>query len=553
MTRSLQPARRRRHGLATAASVALLAATLAACGGSDSGGSTSGDGATSSGANVESGPWGAMINTGGSPVRGGVLKVNQDDAPAGISPLYLLKDPRNDTIQVVMQVFDQLTELRPGSIEPQPGLAERWEVSADGMTYTFRLRDAQFSNGSPVTADDVRYSLDRVRARGSFYVDLYASIERIETPDPATVVLRLKQPTPAMLSYLSFAGASIVPARLVRADERAFDRRPIGSGPFVVSSWKPDQSVELVRNDGYWRRGLPYLDGATLTSVPDDNTRVLNVQSGNAQVADFVPFAQIEAIDRGDAARVLIGPGADTTAIFVNSSRAPYGELEVRQALMYATPVQSIIDVVFHGKAPLANTILPKLEYWTDQARAYPYDPERARALLARSSVPEGFTARIQINADDQAASQIVQILEEAWGRVGVRLVLDQADAATVSDNFLTGKYELNLVRPGSFTSDVPVDDQFAELMFNSPATNNLFTFSSVPKARELARRAVVETDRQKRRELFAQMHVASMEELPTLPLVYTPNRAAVADEVRDFNYMLTGYWRLESVWLEQP
>ncbi|ADB53497.1 ABC transporter substrate-binding protein [Conexibacter woesei] len=548
-----QTARRPFRGLATAASVALMAATLAACGSSDSGNSSSTGDATSRGANVDSGRWGAVINTGGRPVRGGILRVNQDDAPAGISPLYLLTDPRNDTIQVVMQVFDQLTELRPGSIDPQPGLAESWEVSPDGKTYTFRLRDAKFSDGAPVTSGDVRYSLDRVRARGSFYVDLYASIATIETPDPSTVVLRLKQPTPAMLSYLSFAGASVVPERLVRADERGFNRRPIGSGPFVVRSWKPDQAIELTRNDSYWQRGLPYLDGAVLTSVPDDNTRVLNVQSGEAQVADFVPFAQIDAIDKAGKARVLIGPGADTTAIWVNNSRRPYDEREVRQALMYATPVESIIDVVFHGKSPQANTIIPKLEYWTDQARAYPYDLERARELLTRSSVPDGFTATIQINADDQAASQIVQILEQAWARIGVRLVRDQADAATVAEKFYGGRYELNLVRPGAFTSDVPVDDQFAELQFNSPATGNLFTFSRPAQARDYARRAVVETDQQKRRELFAQMHVASMEELPTLPLVYTPNRAAVANEVRDFNYMLTGYWRLESAWLEQP
>lgn len=526
--------------------LAILALATVAWGCGDDGGNGGG-----TEADVESGPWGGVINRGGTPVKGGHLRIDMPGEPEGLSPLQYLESPSVETFRIGLQVFDQLVEFEPGSLDPQPALAEDWEISEDGLRYEFRLRDAKFSNGMPVTSADVKFSLRR--AKDSFFVDLYEAISRIETPDESTVVLTLSEPTPALLDYLGTMAASIMPAKVVESvGAKTFNESPVGSGPFVVERWRRGQQVELARNERYWREGFPYLNTVTIASVDDDNTRVLNVESGTSDVADQVPFSQVESIDNGGAASVLVTPGADMYAVFMNNSVEPFDEVEVRRALNYATPVDAIIDVVFKGLAPARmNTIIPKLKYWSDEVKPYTYDPERARKLLASSSVPDGFSVKLNIPGGDQPTRQTAQIIQDAWAEIGVEMEIRTLDDATHTEGLTSGNYELTLDQPGDFTTDVPVDDQFAKLLFDSPAISNLFTFSKLPEVARLTRQATVELDEERRADLFERMHAESMENAPVIPLVYTPNRAAVGNNVHDFNYLLLAFWRLESVWVE--
>jgi peptide/nickel transport system substrate-binding protein len=540
------PPPRRRVFLAVVAALALTAALLTACSSSDD------DDGGSDKPNVESGAWGGVINPGGDPVKGGILKVDQAAAPEGVSPLYFLSEPSNETMQVVMQIFDQLVMYFPGQLEPEPGLAESWDVSDDGLTYTFRLRDAEFHNGLPVTSQDVKFMIDNARGPESDFVDLYAAVKKVETPDPKTAIMKLSEPSPGLIYYLGSPSASITPEKTVKEmGVEAFNKQPVGSGAFKLKSWKRDQVVELVKNESYWRKGYPHVDAATLMSVPSDNTRILNVKSGTADVADSVPFAQIPAIDKGDAAKVLVAPGADMYVVVMNNSKKPFDEVAVRQALNYATPVDAIIKTAFQGRAPRMNTVIPKVKYWTERAEAYPYDLDKAKQLLAESSVPDGFSTKITFVGDDQASKQTAQIIKASWEKIGVDVTIDQVDDATRGDAYSSGDYELTMARPGEFTTDVPVDDQFATLWFNSPAINNLFSYYDNPVTAKLAKQAISEIDEDRRAELFAQMHIESMKNPPVIPIAYTPNRAAVRNNVHNFNYLLPGFWRLDSVWLD--
>src|SRR5262249_49331114 len=157
------------------------------------------------------------------------------------------------------------------------------------------------------------------------------------------------------------------------------------------------------------------------------------------------------------------------------NSKKPLNETAVRQALCYATPVNAIIHTVFAGLAPRMNTIIPKLKYWTAAAKAYPYNIAKAKQVLATSSVPHGFKIKIEvISTGDQATLLTAQILQAAWAKIGVNLTIAPVDAATQGNDFGTGAFEMTLFQPGSFTSDVAVDDEFATLLFNSPPTHNL-------------------------------------------------------------------------------
>jgi peptide/nickel transport system substrate-binding protein len=528
--------------LLSVAVAVVLTALLAACGASGS----------SSDHKIQTGPWGGVVNAGGTPVRGGTLSIDQADIAQGISSLYYVNEATNEVGQVVEQLYDQLLEFRPGSFAPQPGLAKSWQISSDDRTYTFHLRKAEFSDGTPVTAQDVKFSLDYTNNPNSGYSDLYDVISSILTPNASTVVVHLSQPSPAFLYYVAYIAASIVPAKLVQSEGvTAYNAHPVGSGPFVLQSWTRGQGVVLVRNPHYWRTGLPYLNKIRLNFTPNDNTRVLDIEAGTVNVSDYPLFSQVKTINATGKATVLITPGADMYVVYINNSKEPLNETAVRRALAYATPVNAIIHTVFAGLAPRMNTIIPKLKYWTAAAKAYPYNIAKAKQVLATSSVPHGFAAKIEVvSSGDQSTLLTAQILQAAWAKIGVNLTIAPVDAATQGTDFTSGTYEMTLFAPGSFTSDVAVDDEFATLLFNSPATHNLYTWYRNPTVAALAQRAVTATSETQRVALFKQMHVDSMKDPPVVPLVYTPNRAAVGNNVHNFSYMLGGLWPLDSVWI---
>jgi peptide/nickel transport system substrate-binding protein len=541
---------RRRRVVVAMLPLVTTVVVVTGCGGGHkaAGSTTAGDGQTQNGVIAD---WGGTINTSGTPVKGGTLRIDQQTAPNGITPLSFIGSPQNQAMQVAMQVFDTLVEYQPGAINPKPGLAQSWTVSPDGLTYTFHLRQAKFSNGMPVTATDVKYSLDRERGPKSFFADtLFKTVKNVDAPDATTVVVHLSQPTPALLFYLGSIAAGVVPAKVVKSEGDArFNRQPIGSGPFVVASWTKGREVVLKRNPNYWVPGRPYLDQVTLTVTPSDNTRVLNVESGTSDVADYAPFSQISTIDRNGSAHVLVAPGLDMFVVFLNNDKKPLDETAVRQALYYATPVASISKVVFAGLGPIMNTIIPKTKYWTNASKAYPYDLQKAKQVLGGSSVPKGFSTTLTFSSSDQASGQVAQILKSSWAKIGVKLNLNPSDDALVGQNYSSGKSEMTVFAPGGFTSDVPVDDEFASLMFDSPATHDLYTWYRNPVTQKLASEAVTEMNETKRRNLFQQLHIESMKNPPVIPMVYTPNRAAVRNDVHNFNYLLAGFWRLDQVW----
>jgi peptide/nickel transport system substrate-binding protein len=548
--------------LALIVAVALAGGLLAACeggGAPEPTGSGTGSETGTTPGTTEIGDWGGIINPGGEPVHGGTLTFDQGGAPSDVSSLAYLASPDNQVGQVVQQLFSQLVEYKPGQIDPQPGLAESWEVSDDGLRYTFHLRDAKYSDGTPVTATDVKWVFEAAQGGvplnadddESFFADAYAPIDTIDTPDEKTVVMTFERPYPAFIFFAAYLAVSIVPsAKVEKMGVKAFNENPIGSGPFVLESWTRDQQVVIDANPEYWGEG-PYLDKVVFRNTPDDNTRVLNLQSGTVDVAERIPFSQVETVNNGGTANVLSVDGSDINAVWLNSSQPPLDEDNVRIALNYATPADSIVDVVFHGLATRANSIVPKLKYWTDTVAPYPYDPNKAKELLSSTSVPDGFKIRLDYPAADQASVQTAQIIQEAWKEIGVEVTLNPQDPGT--DTFSTGEYQAMLFEPGTFTSDVPVDDQFAQLLFDFPAINNLFSwYESPPELVDLVEEATHEPDEARRAEQFAQIQQVSMADPMFVPLTYTPNRIGVGNNVHNFNLPLTAIFRLETVWIDQ-
>jgi peptide/nickel transport system substrate-binding protein len=531
---SLYPARGRARGAVLAA--ALVSCFLSACGGSTTTPTGAGSGSSTASA--------------GNPVHGGTLTIARSYDPQSLNPITCACD--NGSLQVMVEVFDTLVSYATpdASATPVPDLATSWTSSPDGKTYTFKLRAAKFSNGQPVTAQDVKYSLTRASDPKSAYGGLYP-ISSIEAPNASTVVLKLKTPAPGLIYALGFPAASIVPETVVKKEgDAAFSQHPVGSGPFVVTRWLHGQELDLAPNPHYWHTGLPYLNTVKMLYVPNDNTRILDMRTRAVDIADEIPFSQVKNME-SSGIKVLVQPSSAIDTVILNNSVPPLGNLAVRQALTYATPVQAIAKNAFAGLAPVMNTVMPKLKYWNSAVKPYPYDIARAKQLLAHSPVPNGFTIEMNIVGSDTPSKETAQIIQASWAQIGVKLKINEYDYGTIQSRWAAGQYQTTLLIPDADTSDLPVDDEYAHGLFdNYAADKNLYSYYQNPEAEKLAIAGLTATNESARRTAFYKLQEVTMAAVPSVPLVWAPFRAAVANNVHGFGYVIVGWYPLQSTWL---
>jgi peptide/nickel transport system substrate-binding protein len=483
-----------------------------------------------------------------APKRGGILKFARNFEPVTLGPFGAAD---NGTIWTIMMIYDQLVEYQPGTLDPQPGLAKSWEFKNGGKTIVFHLRDAKFSDGSPVTAADVKFSLDRFKDPkvNNLLPFLATSIASIQAPNPKTVVMKLKRTDGAILSNLTVFPASITPKAVVtKLGDKAFALKPVGSGPFVVDQWARGQFLKMSRNTHHWRAGKPYLDGVEFDYITNDNTRILKLQSGEVDVAESIPFSQVDALNKGNT-RVEVAPLASIDAIWLNNTHKPFDEKLVRQALNYATDKNAINRVVYFGHAQVANGIFPFFKYTDTSVHNYPYDINKAKALLAKSSVPKGFDVTILIPSEDQTKAQMMAVVKQLWAQIGVNVTIQSLETNTLFTKYMNGDYQASDPLP-SITADVLVPDELALAWLDPTGVQKGFwSFYKSKEAWKLTLEANSTTDEAKRKKIFGQMQRETLADAPWVPLFFVPARTGLSASVQNFHTLESGWWNLWEVW----
>jgi peptide/nickel transport system substrate-binding protein len=482
-----------------------------------------------------------------APKRGGSLTFARAFEPVTFDPLKTNGD--NGTLWTIVQIYDQLVEYRPGSFVPQPGLARSWTVSNGGKTITFRLRRALFSNGAPVTAADVVNCLTRFASPKTDpgFAFLGASIASASTPSTGTVVLKLKYPDQQILPALAVPTASIYP----KAAENQLATKPIGSGPFMLKSFTRGQRTVLVRNPHFWRTGRPYLDEVDLTYVPDDTTRILQVRSGQADLAEAVPFSQIDSLGKTSGLHVDIAPIVSYDGIFFNQKYAPLTDNKVRQALNYALDKQRIDTAVYAAKAQVANSTIAKTQYWSSAVPAYPFDLGKAKALIAASKYPKGFNLELKVPAGDTVHESVAVIAKDEWAPLGVKVSVVKEDQGALFTDYSEGKYQASIPMP-LITSDVLVPDELALAWLQwTPGQQSFFTQYRNPTISREVRLANRTPNQKARGALWVKIQRQSMQDAPWAPLYFVPARTAVRDNVQGFKVLESAWWDLEDTWLK--
>src|SRR6266508_2096671 len=505
---------------------------LAACGGGDG----EGQGTATSEGDVK---------------KGGRFSMARNEEPLSLDPIV---PSDNGSIWVIYQMFDQLTTVNEDSSGVAPSLAESWEISPDGTVYTFTIKQGvKFHDGSPMTVDDVVFSLERVfDPKGSGYSFLFGTVAGVKAVDDTTLEIALREPFTPLLDNLNVFPASIVPRKAVEAGAEGFAQNPIGTGPFKLKEFAKGRHVHLVKHEGYWKQDRPRVDEVFIPYVTDDNTRILRIQGGEVDAAVAIPYAQIDQLNAQDDIDVKIEALFRFDGMWLNHAESPLDDVKVRQALNYATDKESMLKSIFFDKVEIANHMMPKMKYWREDVQAYGYDPEKAKSLIAESKLPDRFTLPIVIPTGDVIVQQIAQIMKESYSDIGVDVQITNLDIGTAYTNFS----QFNYVAGSNWyiTSDVPGPDELAAIQFDYSAasgTKSFFTNYNSKRATELVQEAG-RSDDAAREQLLGDLQQLVMDDAVLVALFFTPARAALRSHVKDFKTVKTAWWRLEDVWLDK-
>lgn len=500
--------------------------------------------------------------------RGGVLNYGRYADSLFLDPV--LNDANVD-IWVLSNIYDTLILPTDDGKGLKPGLATEWSVAPDGKSVTLKLREgAKFSDGTPITAEDVKWSLERAaNPKEGIWNFIIGSLDSVDISKAPTIVLNLKHPDPAILPALTTFNTSIMPEKQFEASPgatdddkaKAFAEHPVGSGPFMFQSWDRGNVMKLVKNPYYWDKGedgqpLPYLDGINFQVIPDDATRILKLQSGGIDGAEFIPYSRVDELKSADGINMQLFPSTRVEYVTLNvrpeldGKPNPLSNEKVRQALNYATDKDAIIQIVTHGVGTKMTSFMSTgTPLHTGTEPLWPVDVAKAKQLLTDAGFPNGFETTVLILAGNQDEIGIGTALQQMWGQIGVKLSLQQVDNATRTDQYRKGTFSMRLA---AWTDDLADPNEIASYFVYSPNIQAIHSGWKSDEADKLFEASQSEMDPKKRAEQYARMQEIFNTTGPTIPLYETGYPVALRKNVQGFVQIPLGNNIFRATWLKK-
>lgn len=467
---------------------------------------------------------GVDVDGSGQSGAGGVLTVAISGEPDQLDPH---RTSAYHSFQVLENVYDTLVEP-DANLAMKPALATEWSTSEDQLTWTFTLREGvTFTDGSPLTAEDVVYSYTRIIDEKLNAAYRFATVESVTAPDSGTVVVTLTAPTPNLLASLGgFKGVAIV--KKSNVESGAVKTEPIGSGPFTVASYTAGDSIKLVRNDSYWGT-KPKLDGVTFTFVKDPTVALQNLRGGEVQWTDNLPPQQVPALREDDELVVRSVPSSDYWYLALNQSREPYDNVEVRRAVAFALDRAAITKAAKFGLATVNQTAIPEDSAFYYDYAPYQRDPARAKQLLATAGVTD-LTMDLMVTNEYPETVTAAQVIAAQLKDVGITVTIRTLDFAQWLDEQGKGNFDSFML--GWLGNIDP--DEFYYAQHHSQGTFNFHGYRN-PAVDSLLDQARTETDQAARKRQYEQVAKRIVDDASYLYL-YNP------DVVQGWSPQVSGY-----------
>lgn len=407
-------------------------------------------------------------------------------------------DPHGENDQpsarVRVQIYDTLV-WSDEDMNLQPGLAEKWE-QVDETTYIFYLRKGvKFHNGEPLTAEDVKFTLDRLKdpataAAGAFIV---GAISEVNVIDEHTVEIKTAQPFAPLIAHLSHSVTSILNKKAVtEAGDDYGTLVAVGTGPYIFESWVQGSHLTLVKNKDYWK-GEPKADRITFRFIPENSVRAIEVETGGVDIAYDLDPVDVKRLQGNSKVKLSQYDSFSTTYIGMNATKPPFDNPLVRKAINHAVDKEAAIDVIYSGQA-IANAgpIGPRVWGYNPNLKPYEYDPALAKALLAEAGYPNGFKTTIWTN-ENALRIQVAELFQADLAQVGIDVEIKVLPWATYLEETGKGNHDMFILGWSTVTGDADYGlyALFHTSQFGSAGNRTFWGTEEIDKLLDLGRQTI--------------------------------------------------------------
>ena len=506
------------------------------------------------------------------PIQGGTLVFARNADSSLLDPGQITDA---ESLYVTRQLYDGLMKFKPGSTEVEPGLAKSYEVSEDGLTYTFHLREgvyfaptSYFKERVEMTADDVVFSLKRQFDKSSPYhnsnitYDYWVSmgmdniVKDVEKVDKYTVKITLKKHEAPFLANIAMDFAGIVCKKYADKllEENKLDdlaRLPVGTGPFYFVSWKKDDTIILNANKDYWGQ-KPYLDRVVIKVIPNASVRAAELKIGSIHVMDRPNFSELDELSKNANIKILQDPGVNTYYVSMNQNKKEFQNPLVRQAFNHAINKEAIVKAVYEGYARVAYSPLPPTIWgYTDDIVKYEYNPTLAKELLVKAGYPDGFSVNL-LSRPTPEGKKLAEAVQADLAKIGINVNIQNYDFTTYIKIIKNLEHEMAV---NSWISDNGDPDNFlytilSKNSINKPAMN--FSVWSNDEFDAIVTKAKESLNHEERIELYKKAQQIFAKDIPWVTIANQSNVVPVLKKVQGFD--IGNIWgrRFNIVWIEK-
>ncbi|WP_037587010.1 ABC transporter substrate-binding protein [Stenoxybacter acetivorans] len=497
-----------------------------------------------------------------------------EGSPAGFDPAQYTSG--TDFNASAHPLYNRLVQFKRGETEIQPALAESWDVSEDGKTYTFHLRKGvkfgktdYFTPSRDFNADDVVFTFKRLTDKEFPFNKAYPAefpyavsmglpenIADIKKIDNDTVAITLKDLDAPFLQNIAMPFASIGSAeyadQLVKAGKAdEFNRKPVGTGPFVFQSYQTDTQIRYAKNPDYWDKDNVFIDNLVFVIVKDSAVRAAKIQAGECNVAAYPKPAEITAVKNSGKAKIISQPGYNVHYLSYNVEHAPLGDLKVRQALDMAINKDAIIKAVYADEGIKAVNPMPPSQWgYNDQIKDAPHDPEKAKTLLAEARFDPNRVINLWympiVSATNPNAKLTAEMIQSDWAKIGVKAKLVTYEWGDYVKRGKKGEHDAFLIGWSGDNGDP--DNWLGTLLGCASVGGNNFSRWCNKDFDKLVVQARQTVDHEKRVADYKQAQAIFKEQLPWTTVAHSVVTVFTTPNVHDFKYSPFGAVQFDGV-----
>ncbi|MER2115500.1 MAG: ABC transporter substrate-binding protein [Solibacillus isronensis] len=468
-----------------------------------------------------------------------------------------------ESFKVTQNLFETLLNFGEQDTTINPGLAKEWEVSEDGLTYTFQLQEGvKFHDGTDFNAEAVIKNINRWKGgkeedfyyfNSMFKAEGEDIIKDVTAEGDHTVVFTLSRPQAPFLKNLAMSPFGIGSPTAFEAAGDKFGDNPVGTGPFKFTEWKRNDSITIEKFEDYWQEGFPKLDKVIFRSIPDNSARLNELMAGNIDLADGINPSDGKTVEGDSTLQLIERPSMNIGYLGLTNTRAPFDNKLVRQAVNYAIDKQAIVDAFFEGRAEVAaNPMPPSISGYNDAISPYPYDPEKAKSLLAEAGY-DGKEIELWAMPVPRPympdGAKVAEVIQKNLEDVGIPSKIVTFEWATYLEKAKNGEADAFML---GWTGDNGDADNFIyTLLDKDNIGSNNYAYYTNEEVHSLLIQAQSETDENVRNELYKKAQEIIHDDAPWVPLAHSTPLLAAKAGVNGFLPHPTGSDKLHNVSME--